>query len=795
MANKTYAGNNMMMNQYKFTNAVKAAIGISALSLALVGCGSDGKDGEDGDNGNIGVDIQQATSLKANILHATITEGVVAVDFELLTANGVAVSGLESFKDINALGFGVAKLDALQKRSRPLPGFDSPAPEAEQYKGVKATQWTSYINTLKEPGSIADGQDLPEGWDKHQGPQLQANIETSCKTDCIEVLGHGEYRYTFSKALSDYEQIEGLDTTFNAELTHRITLELKPTNVVSNATLINTHYDFIPALDRAAEADETRNLVDLQESCIRCHNDDYEHAWAPKLSLHGGKRIEIENCVVCHTSYSGDPETGATIDFGSMLHQIHKGDYFMIGYGGKAHDYSNATFPADSKSCQSCHIEGETAPAQADNFHFHRQEACLSCHEKFAAPEWDGTARGLFHSEQFPQYIEGDCAACHADASNPMGAAKFHLNKELTLTSAKEAYKFSVANGVYDADLQTLTFNVSFSGQGGLAPHEDEAINALNVQIVENQHNDFADVWKMSRGDLTATHKMINLADQAAIEAGEISVEASADGYQYTVQLTGIEFETGALMSHLNICASRDTQATVACSEEHILATVTTNPAAFATIGEVASLRFNSASESACQACHDDAIDLSFHQRTSCGSCHMPDSKEQPLSLTDGSCVSCHKGQALHAVADGAFKGSRVGLENSLDYKVMIHTLHANKRTKVNSNRNETITFTKHYGDCASCHEKSQLALENTANLPAVLNQGENGSDDIREYSPIAAACGSCHTKASYPAHVESNGGVFGAPLGSYSGSESCATCHAEGKSFGVDKVHPVNYK
>lgn len=144
----------------------------------------------------------------------------------------------------------------------------------------------------------------------------------------------------------------------------------------------------------------------------------------------------------------------------------------------------------------------------------------------------------------------------------------------------------------------------------------------------------------------------------------------------------------------------------------------------------------------------------------------------------------------MHAVADGAFKGSRVGLTNSLDYKVMIHTLHANKRTTVNSNRNETITFTKHYGDCASCHEKGQLMMTDTASLPAVLNQGEGGSSDILEYSPIAAACGSCHTNSSFGPHVEANGGVFGAPLGSYTGAESCATCHAEGRSMGVDKVH-----
>ncbi len=782
-----------MMKRYPINTAMKAIIGAGA--LALVGCnGSDGQDGEDGENGPVGVDIQQATSINATIEHATITDGIVTVDFQLENANGVAIYGLEEFSDINALGFGIAKLDALQKRERPLPGHDSTDPEAEIFKGVKSSQWTSYINTVKDPAPVADGQELPEGWDKHQGPQIQANIETSCKTDCIEVLDHGLYRYTFSKALTEYEQIEGLNTEFDGHLTHRVTLELKPTSTVSNATLVNTHYDFVPALDRAATADETRSLVDLQESCIRCHNDNYEHAWAPKLSLHGGKRIEIENCVVCHTTYSGDPETGATIDFGSMLHQIHKGDYFMIGYGGKAHDYSDATFPADAKACQSCHIEGESAPAQADSFYFHRQEACLSCHEKFAAPEWDGTARGLFHSEQFPQYTQGDCAACHADDSNPMGAAKFHLNKELTITAAKDAYSFSVQDGIYNADNDSLSVFVEFESDSGAAPHEDSAISALNVQVVENHHNDFADVWKMTRGDLTATHKMINLADAEAIATGDIMVEAVNGGFQYTINNLGVGMSSGAMMSHLNVCASRETEAKVACDQEHILATVTTDAAAFASNGDVPQTRFNSASEKACQSCHDDSIDLSFHTRTSCGSCHAPDSKEQPLSLTDGSCVSCHKGQALHAVADGAFKGSRVGLTNSLDYKVMIHTLHANKRTKVNSNRNENITFTKHYGDCASCHEKGQLMMTDTASLPAVLNQGEGGSSDILEYSPIAAACGSCHTSSSFGPHVEANGGVFGAPLGSYTGAESCATCHAEGRSMGVDKVHPTNY-
>lgn len=779
----------MMINRYKLATAVKSAIGIGALSFALAGCGSDGKDGEDGNNGDIGVDIQQATSLNANILHATITDGIVAVDFELETANGVVVSGLDTFENINALGFGIAKLDSLQKRDRPLPGFDSPEPEATPMKGEKSSQWVSYINSMKLPGDIAEGQDLPEGWDKHQGPQIQANIETSCKTACVEALGHGQYRYTFSKALNEYEQIEGLDTEFKGELTHRITLELKPTNVVSNATLINTHYDFIPALDRAAEADETRNLVDLQESCIRCHNDDYEHAWAPKLSMHGGKRIEVENCVVCHTTYSGDPETGATIDMGSMLHQIHKGQYFMIGYGGKAHDYSEVTFPADAKACQSCHIEGETAPAQANQFHFHRQEACLSCHEKFAAPEWDGTARGLFHSEQFPQYVENDCAACHADDSNPMGAAKFHLRNELERAAVKQDFNFEVTNTVIssdDATDATLSFTVTFTSALESSPDDLSFFEQLTAIAAGSTDNDFNNYDSSHKN-----RKSWNIASSTLIGNGTVAVETTDNkSFDYVINsIDAADFginNSGSLFVGARLCTTPDSEEVITCDDEGVVfTTINANSSIF---GMAQDDRRVVSSDRACQGCHDNSLDITKHHpeksRDSCIACHSPE--ETVLSngsFTDGSCASCHTAELTQ-------RHNGRDLNNGFDYKVLIHTLHANKRDLRKGSEN--ITFTKHYGDCASCHDKGQLAMTDTAMLPAVMAKLEG--EDV-EYSPIAAACGSCHTKESFGAHVESNGGVFGAPRGTYDGTESCATCHAEGKSFGVDKVHPTNYK
>ncbi|MCL2916887.1 OmcA/MtrC family decaheme c-type cytochrome [Shewanella litorisediminis] len=808
------------MKNHNKSNLLRTALSTALLAAMLGGCGSDGKDGSDGPDGGTGVHIKSATSLSAKIIDARIEDGRVSVDFSLENANGVAVYGLESFDEINTLGFGIAKLDALQKRD--LKGGDAKSSR----KGTKPSQWTSYINNLKDPNPAH----VPAGFEALARPQIQPGIESSCKVDCIEVLDSGLYRFTFPKALADYPQIDGLNTEFNPELTHRITLELKPTSVVSNATLVNSHYDFIPATGMAAEAEASRELVALQESCIRCHNDDYETASAPKLLMHGAKRTNIENCVVCHTSYAGDPETFATLDFGAMLHRIHQGTYKMVGYGGSIHDYSKVTFPG-GESCQSCHIQGEDAPAQASHFGFHRQEACASCHmgefnvvdqaawltppdgqkdrgfvgnyfHYYATPETDGIkgadVRAVFDA--------GNCAGCHADTSNPLGSAIFHTSVDNAKTSIRDSYAFSLDNGQFAMLDGKGSLTVTLNWPGEQAPDTDAAVKSLwlvaaafdgNYQIGYGSSSFGSHPGRFSV-DLANYTKYINA-----------TIEKSGNGSQIQYRISGLShaninaIQQGTLSAKLYVCADKASGVAVACDDEQTDITevvIAPKRASFSLSGDAIDGPVAVVSADKCADCHDTQADFSkAHSRTratgspdaGCSSCHTSE-PNTAVHLDDGSCVSCHNDSLTAGNSSGHSASRAKAFSRGFDFKVMAHQIHANTRSGRFGNYTTDISFPGNVADCAVCHDKGQIKLDSLAIKKAFL-----AADG--EYSPTVAACASCHapTLAGNEAavnHFLQNGGVYQGTQGSYTGGESCAACHSARKTFGFDKVHPVSF-
>jgi OmcA/MtrC family decaheme c-type cytochrome len=87
-------------------------------------------------------------------------------------------------------------------------------------------------------------------------------------------------------------------------------------------------------------------------ACNKCHDP---------LGAHGGVRREIALCVLCHnaggnngtaTVQTLDPDTGNSIDFKVMIHQIHMGSslpsvlagrpYQIIGFNNSINDYSGS---------------------------------------------------------------------------------------------------------------------------------------------------------------------------------------------------------------------------------------------------------------------------------------------------------------------------------------------------------------------------------------------------------------------------------------------------------------------
>ncbi|GLP96217.1 cytochrome c [Paraferrimonas sedimenticola] len=810
---------------------------LAALTLSISGCGRDGRDGTPGEPGLPGPpgpvteNISEAETLRASITEASVEEGKLSFTFSLTNANGVPVSGLEGLEDVYIFGVGVAKLTELQKRARPLPGHPVPSPSSDpepapQAKGFKAPQWTSYINRMVDPVDPPSTEGFPDGWDRNKGPQLQASIESSCKLECLTVVGDGVYQYTMQSALADYTDIAELDTSYNADLVHRVTLELKPNSSdPANTRLINTFYDFVPATGAAPDAADNRNLVALQESCIRCHSNDYDHPWAPKLIFHGGRRTEIENCVVCHTSYSGDPETGTTVDFGSMLHKIHRGTAFIVGFGGRGHDYSKVTFPAEYNACQACHIEGEGAPAQANYYNFHRQEACLSCHEPKPedAPNWDGTARGLFHEpERFPNAWEQGCESCHAVDNQGLGATQFHMATQFARMQAKMKYAVTTRNATFvranpDDQTGTLSFELKVSNPSddsayGSPVHEIAELHQVPVRAVGNGSMDYNFTPAAGDEDNKSSYAAQNnsfVGDLVALlkdsTQTDVTVQAGEEGYfVYTVTNVAMwHTNMGNLTAHIEVCSAKGGDP-MACGTDpmmppaDVITKVQTPAIAFAVDPANAKVRRLAVANTKCAKCHEGQLntsktgihkDIGREDNPACAVCH--DREHLSGNFEDGSCVSCHNPTINNR------HGFLRELSRSLDYKVLAHTLHSSRRSVENEDGDlvpAPITYPEHYANCLSCHEPGQLNLAEVAMQKAVVIDDGNGS--AINISPTAAACAACHSGRgdSVKAHIVGNGGVWG-PEEYVPGTESCATCHAEGRSYGVDVVHPVRDK
>lgn len=438
---------NIMMRWVNFNTATKALLGAGLMSVVLAGCGgSDGDKGPDGEDGVIGVNIDTSSTLKAKFTKATIDAGKVSVDFTLENANGVAVLGLTKDHDLR---FGIAQLANVTETV----GAGDAVRELD-----RGLQWQAYINVEK----TANPDWIPAG-DAHLKPstQTQASVEAASNCDdCFVDNKDGSYSYTYQIDVSTVTA--PVAVTYNGENTQRATLELKGPLVTANAS-----YDWQPSTG-ATDGIASREIVSIN-ACLQCHQEE-------SLALHGGRRIDLENCASCHTSTSGDPESGNSVDFTYMIHAIHKGNerntagdapsddpqaapYKVIGYGGGMHDYGNVMFPQHpATDCAVCHVEGAGAPANADLFKADKSNtACIACHTEKPS---------FYHSSN-------DCTACHNATDTYSGtgnAEKRHgdVNKRYQLSK-----QYSATFSNIKPAAQGLSFDVQLLDDKGAAITKD----------------------------------------------------------------------------------------------------------------------------------------------------------------------------------------------------------------------------------------------------------------------------------------------------------------------------------
>ena len=771
------------------------AITVATTALVLSGCGDDGDDGDTGPAGAPGPAINptfDAAALDITIEGVSVNSAPV-VSFRVVDENGLPFVGLTT----SDLRFNIAKL---------TPGING-----------DPSVWQSYINRSSN-GAMGASQE-----------RNRPGFPLGELTD----RGDGSYNYTFATDLDDAAancpapctDADGnpLDLSYDPNLTHRVVIQLGH-SVIDGLPPENEIYTFRPS-DGATSGIFSREIVKT-ESCNECHN---------QLRIHGS-RVETKFCVTCHNPGTWDPN-GNTADFKVMIHKIHMGEDLPSGgpYEIGGEDYSTVAYPQDVRNCTKCHDGADAETPEGDNWQTKpNMAACGSCHDDkdfsidgsiFGANDPAGHSGGIMTDNS-------NCTGCHktgvfgsvAEAhflAEPVAREKFELNI-LKICGVDVGTTPGPQCAIGSAP--TVTFSVT-------DPTNGDAEYDITAPEIAGSNLSFLVAWDTrdynntdGTGDRPARADSISIA--GATE------DAPAGSRIYTTQPAAFTIPAGVSGSGAIGAQGRlagDFDGDGVYNESGTC----TDPVAVPSVGncltdererifvksEVEFFRITdtevvprrpTVDNAKCNQCHDQ---VSFHGGNRSGEY--------------GVCILCHNPNNTDiAERTGGPAPPDGKVEESIDFKRMIHGIHAGAQTDYGGNpaygfrenglvlygRNNSVhdysgtRFPGILNDCETCHEPGAYNLDGiwtspTANgiLSSTVATDPLTTDplwvdhaDDENISPTAAVCSACHDSPVAQAHMVVPGGaVFDQTQGVIDGLvETCSICHGPGRSFDVEVVH-----
>jgi OmcA/MtrC family decaheme c-type cytochrome len=358
--------------------------------------GSSGPAGAAGATGATGpsttgsaLNISTATSITGKILSVTIA-GPPVVKFQLTDQNNAFVQGLPAAD----IGFAIAQL---------VPGQNG-----------SASQWNSYIYATVPPAACPAGVAACA-----TTPETQATIESGATGTLVD-NGNGTYQYTFKKDITNDPNI-----VYNAALTHRVAFEIRNLAQANNGS-----YTFQPSTG-ATTGIFSREIV-ATATCNNCHTSFATSATGSSVA-HGGARVEVQYCVMCHNPGTIDPNSGNALDMKVMIHKIHAGStlpsisnyaagtsnptpilgqgYWIVGHGDTLFNFNTVLYPQDTRNCTTCHVQNNPLLTEAINFEsVPTMEACGACHDNVNFATGANHGSGIIANDT-------QCTVCHGPTS------------------------------------------------------------------------------------------------------------------------------------------------------------------------------------------------------------------------------------------------------------------------------------------------------------------------------------------------------------------------------------------
>jgi len=549
-------------------------------------------------------------------------------------------------------------------------------------------------------------------------PQVQA-ANDSGGTFATNALG--DYTYTFkTKAPAN----------FDPTVTHSIGVSAFR-NLAEFGTFDewsevgNDVYNFVP---NGTPVKVTRQVV-TTDACNQCHDP---------LIGHGGSRIKVELCIMCHTPQTINPDTQLTMDMKVLIHKIHQGSSlpsvvagtpYRIWHRGAWSDFSTVVFPQDTRNCTTCHTANAS---QGANYKTNpTSAACGSCHDDV------NFATGLNHVN-LPQPDDNQCKGCHTpnmvhelDASVP-GA---HLIPANSSTLPGIVDSIISVTGATPGNSPTVTFRV-LNKSGAVVDITKLTSFRVILGGPNSDYNTGPGAIRVSE-TISSTSTIKPDASGTYVYTMTNKIPAAAAG-SYTVSLEATNNVT-VMPNTLQAVTAVDAAAPV---EFYF----TVDKSAVAPRRQVVA-------SAKCQACHSDLKFVHGGARGNtqeCAICHNP-------ALSDGT-----SGQ-------------------SVDFPVQIHSIHRGENLAnpyvLGTTNYQDVRFPGDLRDCTTCHLTGTYLVEN---VPAKAQVASPGGF-TKTTAPISAACQGCHDDLATASHALANTTSLG---------ESCAACHSAGEAFSVDRVH-----
>ncbi len=450
--------------------------------------------------------------------------------------------------------------------------------------------------------------------------------------------------------------------------------------------------------------------------------------------------ITIDTCNSCHSDLAFHGSNYNQVETCVTCHNSKKVSNLDHIFPQMIHSIHAANFPQSVSNCQTCHVNKEELAESQNWKRVPTMEACGACHTQIDFPSGEGHPA---------QANNSNCVACH----NAEWTTSVHGDEAKSAVLAQ--FSPSITSASMDAS-GTVTVAVTLTNSTTGAVYTDSADKLKFISDLRIYAN-----WGTSFDYSTDSAPAIRLPQLMPV---------SGSNGTYTYTLAGLTVPAGTEADHGTLAI----QGRI-CAKDNVLVDCTTEQAEVIVIK--GSHRFFD------MAALSDTGRRAIISNATCGNCHG----DQQLNIhgarndLEGQCQLCHNPNML---ADSTATNPSI---TSFDFKQLIHGIHTSQFAGF-----EEVNYPGSIGNCNQCHIKDSAGVSTIA-LPLNAAVQPLALDNGTFTSPTAAICSACHSSDSAHSHMASQGAVFaGTKADATAGTESCATCHGQGKFADILTVHPL---